>query len=106
MKETMALAVLLFSACVVADPATTDQYWQYNNNIKISKLYVYWQESVTRVALDNGEVCFIAKSDKDLFALAMSMQAQQATGSMICQISDSFSFEGKDAKRVHRIVIN
>jgi hypothetical protein len=100
------LSLIIFTIDAHSDAPIADEFWQRNNNVTIDKIYVYWDESVTRLLLDNGEVCYINKADKDIYSLALSMQAQKAKGSLICQIANSFNFEGKDAKRVHRILID
>lgn len=99
---------LALSLCSLSygDPATTDSHWQWNRNVTIEKMYAYWDTSTTRLILDNGEVCYILKEDEHLFSVALSMQAQKSKGELVCQLSNSTPFEGRTARRLHRIMIN
>jgi hypothetical protein len=106
MKYLSFVLILVLSDLSYGDPATTDSHWQWNRNVTIEKIYAYWDTSTTRLLLDNGEVCYILKEDEQLFSVALSMHAQKAKGEVICQLANSTLFEGKTARRAHRIMVN
>lgn len=95
------ILIAAVSANAFSDTPTIDDSWQRHSNIEISKLHAYWDASSTRIVFDNGEVCYINKEDKELFSVALAMHAQKSKGSAICQVANSFIFEGKTARRLH-----
>ncbi|WNO07955.1 hypothetical protein [Teredinibacter sp. KSP-S5-2] len=91
---------LAFSPVVCSDSATYDPYWQWNKNVKIEKVIVYWETSDTRIFLSNGEICKISKTDKELYSAALAARAQGLSGEVLCQKDP---VEGNAERRVHRL---
>lgn len=106
LKSLLVGTALFAPLTCFSDAPTTDASWQWNRNVTIDKLYVYWDESVTRVVLDNGQVCYVQGDDQHLYAAVLAMHAQKASGEFVCQLANSFDFEGKTARRLHRLRVN
>lgn len=107
MKKIRLSIFLLFTltASVYGDVPTYDATWQWNRNVTIDRFYAYWDTSSTKIVLSNGEVCYVNKEDKELFSIALAMHAQKSSGQFICQRDPVTNFEGKHARRAHRIMV-
>ncbi len=94
---------LFLSFFASADPATYNEHWQTNKNVTITKIYVHWDTSATRVVLSNGEICHVVKEDKELYSAVLSMHAQNMSGEFICQVGGAGTFNGTTDRRLHRM---
>lgn len=104
-KNLLGFILLLCSFSAISDQPHYSDTWQWNSNVKIDFIYGFdsIREENIQVKLDNGEFCYIPKSETTNLSMLLAMRAQQSTGQIVCFKEPTSQIDGLDSRRIHRI---
>jgi hypothetical protein len=91
-------------ACVIGALGTaTANAWVFSDNVTVDQIWQWETESPIVVVLSNGTACYLPSSDKQLYALVLSLSATDKRGNFVCWDAVD-AVNGVSARKLHRVI--
>jgi hypothetical protein len=77
--------------------------WVFSDNVTVDQIWQWETEASIVVVLSNGTACYLPSSDKQLYALVLSLSATEKRANVVCWDTVE-AVNGVSARKLHRVI--
>lgn len=100
------MVFLSLSSVVVSDPPVTYQWddnLTFHRNVKVVGYSLWKEDSPVFVRFDNESRCYIARNEKNIFSLLMTLYSSGKTTNVLCVKDQVVSYGGFSGERLSQL---
>ncbi|RPH54336.1 MAG: hypothetical protein EHM84_02005 [Lysobacterales bacterium] len=83
--------------------ASAAQAWVFSDGVIVDQVWQWENEASVVVVLSNGVACHLSPTEKQLYALVLSLSVAEKSANVVCHDAVD-SVNGVSARKLHRVI--